>query len=107
MPLTGGNDVFRAAAAAPCAAARFVPLLADRDLTGGGVEVDLCGEPARMAVGPAALAVATGAALHPVSIHYEPAAGCAAAAGTGSSSRFHDRVPVPAARQRRATRSQR
>jgi KDO2-lipid IV(A) lauroyltransferase len=49
----------------------FVPLLADRDLTDGGTEVSFFGEPARMAVGPAALALQTGAALHPVSIHYE------------------------------------
>jgi KDO2-lipid IV(A) lauroyltransferase len=49
-----------------------VPLLADRDLTDGGVEVELFGHPARMAVGPAALALHTGAALFTVGIHYEP-----------------------------------
>jgi KDO2-lipid IV(A) lauroyltransferase len=46
-----------------------------------------------MAAGPAALSLATGAALHPVSIHYEPV--------EGSSWRhrvvitFHDRVERP------------
>lgn len=49
-----------------------VPLLADRDLTGDGVVVRLCGQPVRMARGPAAIALATGAALYPVAVHYEP-----------------------------------
>ena len=43
----------------------IVALLADRDLTDRGVEVDLCGHRARMAAGPAALALATGAAAAP------------------------------------------
>ncbi|WP_153397089.1 phosphatidylinositol mannoside acyltransferase [Ornithinicoccus halotolerans] len=57
----------RAARAGEC-----VPLLADRDLTGDGVVVRLCGQPVRMARGPAAIALATGTALYPVSVHYEP-----------------------------------
>ena len=95
IPLTGGTDVFRALLSA-LRDGGFVPLLADRDLTDGGVEVDLLGEPARMAVGPAALALATGAALHPVSIRYEPAAGLPGGRRHGIVIRFHDRVPVPA-----------
>ena len=92
LPLTGGGDVFaqlRAHLTSPV----IMPLLADRDLTARGIEVDLCGHPARMAAGPAALAIATGAALHPVSIHYEPL--------DGSDWRqrvvitFHDRVAGP------------
>ena len=55
-----GTDVFRT----PCSRAvrgggTFMPLLADRDLSDNGVEVDFFGERARMAAGPAALAVAT------------------------------------------------
>lgn len=50
----------------------LVPLLADRDLTDRGVPVRFCGHPARMAAGPAALALATGAPLQAVSVHYEP-----------------------------------
>ncbi|HEX8972770.1 phosphatidylinositol mannoside acyltransferase [Oryzihumus sp.] len=92
LPLTGGSDVFRELTTALRASA-FVALLADRDLTAGGVEVDFCGHRARMAVGPAALAVTTGAALHPVSVHYERRA-------TGRGYElvivFHDRVEVPA-----------
>ncbi|HPF81387.1 phosphatidylinositol mannoside acyltransferase [Nostocoides australiense] len=68
-----------------------VPLLADRDLTGGGMSVDFCGHQARMAVGPAALALATGSALHPVSIRHERRDG-----GWGILVTFHDEIPVPA-----------
>jgi phosphatidylinositol dimannoside acyltransferase len=95
IPLTGGSDVFRELLTALRGGA-FVALLADRDLTRGGVEVDLCGTPARMAVGPAALAVATGAALHPVSVFYEPATGLRGGRRHRVVIRFHDRVPVPA-----------
>ena len=95
IPLTGGNDVFRELLSALRGGA-FVALLADRDLTQGGVEVDLCGQPARMAVGPAALAVSTGAALHPVSVLYEPATGLPGGRRHRVVIRFHDRVPVPA-----------
>ncbi len=70
IPLTGGSDVFRTLMRT-LRDGGFVPLLADRDLTAGGVEVDFLGERARMAVGPAALALQTGAALFAVSIHYE------------------------------------
>jgi lauroyl/myristoyl acyltransferase len=94
IPLTGGNDVFRELLAALRGGA-FVALLADRDLTEGGVEVDLCGMRARMAVGPAALALATGAALHPVSVFYEPATGLSDGRRHRVVIRFHDRVPVP------------
>jgi lauroyl/myristoyl acyltransferase len=43
----------------------IVCLLADRDLTGTGIEVALCGEPARLPTGPARLASLTGALLLP------------------------------------------
>ena len=71
IPLTGGSDVFRELTQA-CRSGALVALLADRDLTNGGIEVDFCGQRARMAVGPAALALNTGAALHPCIVHYEP-----------------------------------
>ncbi len=92
LPLTGGGDVFaqlRGHLSRPV----VMPLLADRDLTDRGIEVDLCGHRAKMAAGPAALTLASGAALHPVSIHYEPVA------DSGWRQRivitFHDRVAVP------------
>jgi lauroyl/myristoyl acyltransferase len=77
----------------------FVPLLADRDLSDSGAVVDLFGEPARMATGPAALALVTGAALYPASIHYErlPAG---APARWGIVVRFHPEVVPPAEGER-------
>lgn len=49
----------------------LVALLADRDLSGTGVEVDLLGQPARLPVGPALLALRTGADLLPVVSWYD------------------------------------
>lgn len=49
----------------------IVPLLADRDLSRSSVEVDLLGERARVAPGPAALALATGAVLCSAHIRHE------------------------------------
>ena len=88
VPL-GGNGVFRQLMSA-LRDGGFVPLLADRDLTDGGVEVSFFGEPARMAVGPAALALQTGAALHPVGIHYERRG-----KGWGIVITWHPEVPAP------------
>jgi lauroyl/myristoyl acyltransferase len=48
----------------------LVCLLADRDLSRTGIEVQLCGQPARMPRGPALLARRTGAALVPATLHY-------------------------------------
>jgi KDO2-lipid IV(A) lauroyltransferase len=50
---------------------RVVCLMADRDMTRTGVQVDFFGEPTRMPAGPAKLAVATGAALMPVHVYFE------------------------------------
>jgi KDO2-lipid IV(A) lauroyltransferase len=51
---------------------RAVCLMAERDLTRTGVEVDFFGEATRMPAGPAKLAIATGAALCAVHSWYEP-----------------------------------
>lgn len=67
-----GGGVFRELVrAAKQPTGGLIPLLADRDLTARGVEVDLFGERARVAAGPAALAVATGTPLCATSITYE------------------------------------
>jgi lauroyl/myristoyl acyltransferase len=50
---------------------RVVCLMAERDLTRTGVEVDFFGEPTRMPAGPAKLAIATGAAVLPVHCWFE------------------------------------
>ncbi len=89
LPLTGGPDVFpalREAAHRP----GLIPLLADRDLTHRGVTVDLCGLPARMAPGPAALALAERRPLLPVSIRHERRG-----RGWGIVITFHPPVEVP------------
>jgi lauroyl/myristoyl acyltransferase len=56
LPLTGG---------------KLVCLVSDRDLTESGVAVEFFGEQARIAAGPAALAIQTGAALLPVGTWFE------------------------------------
>ncbi len=71
LPLTGSAGAYPALLRAVRDGA-FVPLLADRDLTDTGVEVDFCGHRATMAAGPAALAITAGAVLRPVAVHYEP-----------------------------------
>lgn len=77
LPLTGGEHPYSQLREA-ISRGGFVPLLADRDLTRSGVEVTLCGHPTRAAVGPAKLALETGAALFPLAITYEPIPGRAA-----------------------------
>ncbi|MEV5507132.1 phosphatidylinositol mannoside acyltransferase [Streptomyces orinoci] len=49
----------------------LVCLVADRDLSASGVEVDFFGERAKMPAGPARLAVQTGALLLPVTLWYD------------------------------------
>ncbi|MFE5892787.1 phosphatidylinositol mannoside acyltransferase [Streptomyces sp. NPDC056468] len=49
----------------------LVCLVADRDLSASGVEVDFFGDTARMPAGPALLAQQTGALLLPVTLWYE------------------------------------
>lgn len=49
---------------------RFVCLMAERDLTRSGVQVDFFGEATRMPAGPAKLAISTGAPLHPAHVYY-------------------------------------
>ena len=81
LPLTGDTPPFPTLVRTVHAGG-LVPLLADRDLTASGVEVTLCGHAARMAGGPAALALATGAPLHPVTVTYEALPEAGAPAGT-------------------------
>ena len=64
LPATGGNSRF-GILAQRLRAGKIVCLVCDRDVTGGGIEVEFFGEKARMMGGAAALAVQTGAALMP------------------------------------------
>ncbi|TYC02351.1 phosphatidylinositol mannoside acyltransferase [Micromonospora sp. WP24] len=68
-------------------AGAVVPLLADRDLSARGVEVDFFGGRTRMPAGPALLALRTGAPLYVASLWFEPERACAALEGP---------LPVPA-----------
>ncbi len=69
LPLTGGTNVF-GVLAQRLRAGHMVCLLCDRDLTESGVEVDFFGDRARMAAGPAALALQTGASLRAVTLWF-------------------------------------
>lgn len=70
----------------------LVCLVADRDLSATGVPVDFFGETARMPAGPALLAQHTGAALLPVTMHYDDSPVLRA--------RVHPPVPVPGSGER-------
>ena len=85
LAATGDGGVFETLAAR-LEAGRLVCLVADRDLTASGIEVEFFGRPARFPAGPAALAVRTGAALRPVTLWYE---------GEHWGARVHDEIPVP------------
>jgi KDO2-lipid IV(A) lauroyltransferase len=85
LPATGGVSRF-GVLAQRLRAGRLVCLLADRDVTGAGTEVEFFGEKARMMGGPAALAVQTGAALMPVTLWYE---------GTCWGAHIYEEIPVP------------
>jgi phosphatidylinositol dimannoside acyltransferase len=70
LPLTGGGPPLPRLAA-HLRAGGFVCLLADRDLRSTGLDVSLCGHPARVPPGAALLARETGAALVPISLAYQ------------------------------------
>jgi KDO2-lipid IV(A) lauroyltransferase len=70
VPLTGGPDV-TTVIQERLRAGGLVALLADRDLGGAGLEVDLLGESARLPAGPALLALRTGSVLLPVLSSYD------------------------------------
>jgi lauroyl/myristoyl acyltransferase len=63
LPLTGGDRPPFEVLKERLQDNKIVCLMADRDLTRSGVEVDFFGEPTRMPAGPAKLAVETGATL--------------------------------------------
>jgi phosphatidylinositol dimannoside acyltransferase len=86
LPASGGTQRFAILAQRP-RAGKVVGLICDRDVTGGGIEVEFFGEKARMMGGPAALAVQTGAALMPAILWFE---------GDGWGVHIHVEIPVPA-----------
>jgi KDO2-lipid IV(A) lauroyltransferase len=70
LPLTGGERPPFEVLADRLRSGGTLALLADRDLTSTGLEVEFFGAAARMPAGPAALALDTGAALVPVTLSY-------------------------------------
>lgn len=92
IALSGGEGDAFGSLARRLRAGGFVCLVADRDLTTSGVEVEFFGEPARMPAGPALLALQTGAALMPVTLWYEGEHWCV---------QVHDEIPPPAGGRRR------
>jgi phosphatidylinositol dimannoside acyltransferase len=86
VPHTGGPSPF-GVMAQRLRQGRLVCIVADRDLSAAGVEVELFGEKARIGAGPAALAVRTGAALMPVTLWFTP---------DGWRGRIYPEVPAPA-----------
>jgi len=71
IPTSGTGDVFRQLVRVTRTGPGVLALLADRDLSAKGVEVDLFGHRARVAAGPAALGVSTGAPVVVTAITYE------------------------------------
>jgi len=86
LPTSGGTQRF-GILAQRLQAGKIVGLICDRDVTGGGIEVEFFGEKARMMGGPAALAVQTGVALMPAILWFE---------GDGWGVHIHEEIPVPA-----------
>jgi lauroyl/myristoyl acyltransferase len=87
LPTTGGSHPF-GVMAQRLRAGKLVCLVADRDLSDTGVEVDFFGEKALFPAGPAMLAVQTGAALMPVA--------CWFVAATEWGAHIYDEIPIPA-----------
>jgi KDO2-lipid IV(A) lauroyltransferase len=100
LPLTGGERPPFDVLVERLEAGRTICLMADRDLTPRGVDVEFFGATARMPAGPASLALKTGAALIPVHLAFLP---------HGWQVTFYDEVPpsdVPVMTQHLADRFQ-
>ncbi|GAA1289888.1 phosphatidylinositol mannoside acyltransferase [Saccharothrix xinjiangensis] len=88
VPLTGGDRNPAVVLTERLRENKLVALLADRDLTAGGMPVTFFGERTMMPAGPAHLAATTGAALMPVGLWFT---------GDGWHLRFHPPVRVAGA----------
>jgi phosphatidylinositol dimannoside acyltransferase len=86
LPASGGSTRPFGILAQRLRAGKVVVLVADRDVTGTGIEVDFFGEKCMMQPGSAALAIQTGAALMPVILWFD---------GEGWGVRIGDEIPVP------------
>jgi phosphatidylinositol dimannoside acyltransferase len=87
IPLTGGQRAPLDALAERATQGYAVVLLADRDLSARGVEVQFFGGRTRMPLGPALLAIRTGAPLYACNLHFTD---------TGTAGMLH-RIELPPA----------
>lgn len=88
IPIEKGTSAYQQLlAAAQTDDPYLICIVADRDLSNRGLEVDWFGRRAMVGAGPAALALATGRPLFPVSMH---------TVGKAYQLRFHPIVEVPA-----------
>lgn len=94
LPLTGGDRNPTTVLRQRLEEGGMVCLVADRDLSARGVEVDFFGERTRMPAGPAMLAALTGAPLCPAHMYYTDTgwAGEVSAPITLSGERLRDQV---------------
>jgi KDO2-lipid IV(A) lauroyltransferase len=92
LPTSGGPHPF-GVMAQRLRAGKLVCIVADRDLSGTGAEVEFFGEKALFPGGPAALAVQTGAALMPVA--------CWFVGADEWGAHVYDEIPVPASGSRK------
>jgi KDO2-lipid IV(A) lauroyltransferase len=76
LPTTGGDRPAIDVLDERLRAGTVVPLLAERDLSTRGVEVDFFGARTRMPPGPALLALRTGAPLYTATLWFEPDRAC-------------------------------
>ena len=77
VPQSGGDRPIMEVLEEAIGKGHVVPLLADRDLSARGVEVEFFGGRTRMPAGPALLALRTGAPLYVADMWYEPDAAVA------------------------------
>lgn len=98
VPFAPGTGVFRRLLTGMRSPTSFVPLLADRDLSRQGLEVDAAGHRMRVAPGPAALALAGKVDLYSVFLRHERLHGDRrrrAGSPWGVVITFSDPIPVP------------
>lgn len=93
-PLTDSSEVLRKLMS-HLDKPHILSLLGDRDLTGGGVEVDFLGGRASFAMGPAVLALRSTGRVVPITVHYEPVERSVWPSGYRSVVTFHDPVVDP------------